>query len=89
MLTRHNPLPVLCLVRVVTQGELPKRMKEQQKINCNCNACIRRRITVEEELNALYDWFVQDLEDRSESIKSSQRELANLAAGESAQHPGL
>jgi hypothetical protein len=50
----------------VQKHELPKRMKEQQKVwpqqnNCSCNSCIKRRLVIEDELNLLYFEFFDEM----------------------------
>lgn len=37
-------------------------MKEQQKYNCSCNSCVRRKLVYEEELNTLFKQFTDELE---------------------------
>ncbi|KAJ3180863.1 Stress response protein nst1 [Gaertneriomyces sp. JEL0708] len=39
-----------------------KKMKEQQKQTCSCSACGRKRVVIEEELEALYDAYYVELE---------------------------
>ena len=42
-----------------------KKMKEQQKHNCTCHACGRKRTVIEEELEILYDAYYEELENFS------------------------
>eukprot|EP00729_Bicosta_minor_P007656 gene7656-8989_t len=46
----------------IQKGILPKKMKEQQKYNCSCNSCVRRKLVYEEELNTLFKQFTDELE---------------------------
>lgn len=39
-----------------------KKMKEQQKHNCSCAVCGRKRHAIEEELEVLYDAYYEELE---------------------------
>eukprot|EP00039_Didymoeca_costata_P013360 m.202124 g.202124 ORF g.202124 m.202124 type:complete len:360 (+) comp15748_c2_seq2:361-1440(+) len=43
------------------KDEVPRRLKEQQKYSCNCSSCVRKRLIVEDELNSLYDQFLEEI----------------------------
>ncbi|KAL9594959.1 MAG: hypothetical protein Q9219_006739 [cf. Caloplaca sp. 3 TL-2023] len=49
------------LVKVEKEAVL-KKMKEQQKHSCSCTVCGRKRTAIEEELEALYDAYYDELE---------------------------
>ncbi|KAL0081090.1 salt tolerance down-regulator-domain-containing protein [Phycomyces blakesleeanus] len=49
------------LVKVEKEAVL-RKMKEQQKHNCNCSVCGKKRTAIEEELEVLYDAYYEELE---------------------------
>ncbi|KAI8647462.1 salt tolerance down-regulator-domain-containing protein [Parasitella parasitica] len=49
------------LVKVEKDAVL-RKMKEQQKHNCNCSVCGKRRAAIEDELEVLYDAYYEELE---------------------------
>ena len=49
------------LVKVEKEAVL-RKMKEQQKHSCSCSVCGRKRTAIEEELEALYDAYYEELE---------------------------
>ena len=49
------------LVKIEKEAVL-RKMKEQQKHSCSCTVCGRKRTAIEEELEALYDSYYEELE---------------------------
>ncbi|KAI8646928.1 salt tolerance down-regulator-domain-containing protein [Parasitella parasitica] len=49
------------LVKVEKDAVL-RKMKEQQRHSCNCSVCGKKRTTIEDELEVLYDAYYEELE---------------------------
>lgn len=46
----------------VEKDQVLRRMREQQKHGCTCSVCMRKRRSIEDELDVLYDAYYSELE---------------------------
>jgi hypothetical protein len=64
------------LVKVEKEAVLQK-LKEQQKRNCSCSFCGRKRTAIEEELEILYDAYYEELEQYANQQQQQRSKFKN------------
>ena len=53
----------------IEKSDILREMKDQQRYVCSCSVCGRRRMVLEEELEALYDAYYEELEDDVDGVE--------------------